>query len=296
MNNLEAIKPSKKNRVYDLVAEAGIEIEDWKASSKDKNNFRANPKYCYEWVFPKLDDITVAGNLVLSIWFEPMQLDGDQIIQHFNMKKDVEFLRRNKVSSPQIGRAIAFQKALEFCNKHKKSFRVIVNTKANIKHDDPKPKKSSVEFRQLDQEHWHVKKHDSITGEATIARGPLPRENLYIDQFSVREELPTPPDAKDVTSKAYPRSEKVRADVLARAAGHCEFCGTQGFKTHSGEIYLETHHIVPLSKKGIDHTSNVAALCANDHKEAHYSDRRDEIALFLEKKITTAHKLLIGTL
>jgi 5-methylcytosine-specific restriction protein A len=44
-----------------------------------------------------------------------------------------------------------------------------------------------------------------------------------------------------------------------------------------GRIYLETHHVVPLSEKGVDHEWNVVALCPNDHREAHHGERRDAI-------------------
>jgi 5-methylcytosine-specific restriction protein A len=48
-----------------------------------------------------------------------------------------------------------------------------------------------------------------------------------------------------------------------------------------GEIYLETHHVVPLSEKGADHERNVAALCPNDHREAHHGERREAIRSLL---------------
>lgn len=38
-----------------------------------------------------------------------------------------------------------------------------------------------------------------------------------------------------------------------------------------GAVYLETHHIVPLSEGGADSLMNVVALCPNDHRRAHYS-------------------------
>jgi 5-methylcytosine-specific restriction protein A len=44
-----------------------------------------------------------------------------------------------------------------------------------------------------------------------------------------------------------------------------------------GGVYLETHHVVPLSEKGVDHERNVVALCPNDHREAHHGERRNAI-------------------
>ncbi len=69
---------------------------------------------------------------------------------------------------------------------------------------------------------------------------------------------------------SYKRNPAVRAAVLKRAAGKCEFCGTASFLKLSGSAYLETHHIISLAKQGPDRLSNVIALCANHHREAHF--------------------------
>ena len=74
----------------------------------------------------------------------------------------------------------------------------------------------------------------------------------------------------DVHGKAFVRSAAVRAAVLARAKGRCEYCGKPGFATTLGEVFLETHHIVPFSKGGKDMISNGAAVCPNHHREAHH--------------------------
>lgn len=44
-----------------------------------------------------------------------------------------------------------------------------------------------------------------------------------------------------------------------------------------GKIYLETHHIVPLSEDGLDTEKNVAALCPNHHREAHHGVIKTEM-------------------
>ncbi|MFT2675409.1 HNH endonuclease, partial [Escherichia coli] len=58
--------------------------------------------------------------------------------------------------------------------------------------------------------------------------------------------------------------------------GRCELCGVAGFATEAG-IYLETHHVIPLAENGPDHPSNVVALCANDHRRAHFAAERQAI-------------------
>jgi len=51
MADLSEIKPSRRNRVYDLVREAGVNVEDWANFKGDETKAATNPKYCYDWAF-----------------------------------------------------------------------------------------------------------------------------------------------------------------------------------------------------------------------------------------------------
>ena len=65
--------------------------------------------------------------------------------------------------------------------------------------------------------------------------------------------------------------------VLGRANGQCEYCNEPGFVMGNRNIYLETHHIIPLSEKGSDDVNNVIALCPNHHREAHFGIHKNEL-------------------
>lgn len=80
-----------------------------------------------------------------------------------------------------------------------------------------------------------------------------------------------------VSSIHYPRDAMIRARVLKRAAGKCEFCGRHGFKRADGSHYLESHHIIALADEGVDRMANVIALCPNDHREAHFGRRSEHL-------------------
>ena len=45
----------------------------------------------------------------------------------------------------------------------------------------------------------------------------------------------------------------------------------------SGALYLETHHVIPLGEGGADDDGNVVALCANDHRRAHFAENSEAI-------------------
>lgn len=99
----------------------------------------------------------------------------------------------------------------------------------------------------------------------------------FVDQFDPDVALGGPASKVAVTTTVFDRDPKVRRAVLARAAGYCELCKRQGFETVSGALYLETHHVMPLSDGGRDDVANVVALCPEDHRRAHFSHQRDEI-------------------
>ena len=45
-----------------------------------------------------------------------------------------------------------------------------------------------------------------------------------------------------------------------------------------GKRYLESHHIESLGEEGPYTEENVIALCANDHREAHFGADREALA------------------
>jgi hypothetical protein len=87
----------------------------------------------------------------------------------------------------------------------------------------------------------------------------------------------------------YSRDPKVREAVLRRADGRCEFCGELGFLKLDGHRYLESHHVIALANDGEDRLTNVIALCPNDHREAHFGARRDEIETHMIRKLETLY-------
>ena len=99
-----------------------------------------------------------------------------------------------------------------------------------------------------------------------------------------RDDLPDGPPAGceepeqiSRTVLTYTRDPAVRAYVLSKAKGRCEYCGEMGFLKPDGKPYLEAHHLLALSEDGPDTSDNVVALCANHHREAHYGHERAKL-------------------
>tara|TARA_R110001583_G_scaffold173897_2_gene328006 strand:- start:2593 stop:3432 length:840 start_codon:yes stop_codon:yes gene_type:complete len=264
------LKPTSHRKIIELVEEAGIDVSDWPNFKGGAERAASNPKYCYEWSFEnKKENI-----IVLNLWFDNCELANGSIIQKLNMRAEAE-----EFKGIRIRRAINMDFSLQRAARLQSPVRVIMcdeNPKEKLKEE-----KSTADKRNLDSENWFVKEYDE-DGNCVLQRGGI--KAPYIDQFILRELDSNHPEKKESTSFVYPRSKVVREQVLLRAKGNCEHCGEEGFRTNAGAIYLESHHIVPLSEKGIDHISNVIALCPNHHREAHYSENSSEYReIFLDK-------------
>lgn len=123
--------------------------------------------------------------------------------------------------------------------------------------------------RELDPEPWTIAEYDWKSGEHVLKRGIVAAK--FVDQFDIEQSEKADPKKRDLNGSAFVRDPNVRNKVKQRSKGLCEFCGKIGFTMPSGAIYLETHHVVPLSEGGPDDEWNVVALCPLDHRMAHYS-------------------------
>ncbi len=110
--------------------------------------------------------------------------------------------------------------------------------------------------------------------------------NHQADQNDAIDDLGTDhPDKQAYSGVRYVRDPAIRAAVMVRAGGVCEYCNAPGFVCANGQPYLESHHIIALAKDGEDRMTNVIALCPNDHREAHFGKRRTELEKDMIRKI-----------
>ena len=126
--------------------------------------------------------------------------------------------------------------------------------------------KETANKRILGSMKWHIGAYDQDTGDCTLVRWP--KKPNFVDQFDLflNDNLS---DKKGIKSDIYQRSFKVRYNVIIRADGNREFCGSKCFIAKASQQYLETHHIQPLSEAGVDTEKNVIVLCPYHHRYAH---------------------------
>lgn len=255
MPALSELRPTQKRKVIDLVRAAGVDVSDWANFEGGKSRAAANPKYSFEWSFVEPKKV-----VVLNLWFVQMKHRGREIVFDLNFRAFSD--ARGKRNQARVKLAIS----------DKLPFRIIVL--------DGNMDECIVSKRQLDSAIWRVTALDENTGDYTLTRGA----NHFIDQFSIQETPDRKPERREVSAQAFVRSSAVRLNALLRADGKCDWCGQPGFQTADGGIYLETHHIVPLSENGSDTENNIAALCPNHHREAHHGKDRDAMRKNLLKR------------
>ena len=86
------------------------------------------------------------------------------------------------------------------------------------------------------------------------------------------------PKERTVKSRTYERNAYVSEYAKRRAAGRCQLCNNSApFLDKRGKPFLETHHIVWLSKGGSDTIDNTVALCPNCHRKMHTLNRKEDV-------------------
>lgn len=100
--------------------------------------------------------------------------------------------------------------------------------------------------------------------------------------------------SKPLSIKEYRiRSIQIKKYALLRADGKCEKCDNNApFKNELGIPFLEVHHIFSLSDDGPDHPVNVAAICPNCHREAHFGITKAKIKNDLSQRIVEKERII----
>ena len=188
MSALSELEPKEPCRIIDLVREAGVDVSDWGNFKGGQKKAASNPKYCYAWSFVQPNKV-----VVLCLWYEQMREQDGVIFRVINYQ---EFARKSAQDSKNVMKT---EGAIRTAIDEKLPIRVVVCDGEMRDRNDPESKASRVEKRLLDPVSWVVTKYDRNTGEYTLTRGA----NRFVDQFSVQDELPSPPERRHVSGVAF---------------------------------------------------------------------------------------------
>lgn len=86
---------------------------------------------------------------------------------------------------------------------------------------------------------------------------------------------------RSVISSVYERNEYIKEYSLYRARGKCELCRKDAPFVVDNEPYLESHHIVWLSRGGEDTIDNTSAVCPNCHRKLHLLDLKEDVKILI---------------
>lgn len=292
------IKPTRRERIYDVVKDAGIDVSAW---HEGKGDFSTNPNFCYRWAFEG------EHSVVLCLWMWSINLVDGQWVCVGNARR--EQMEREAQGSDHWDPAVRnrtkrwAKSAYQLDEVIKQAFRKKLDVRVCIvdsRGDASELETSSADYRMLDSCVWELT-YDMMTGDYQVRRGV----SAGADSIALQPVEPEPvqqpaaPMLPEITATSYgvgvvdqfiqdaatidpvlvqkyerERSKEVRQLVMARSEGKCEWCKELGFTKHDGQIYLESHHVIPLCDSGADTIHNVIALCPNDHRKAHYGEER----------------------
>ncbi|WP_286758486.1 HNH endonuclease signature motif containing protein [Ralstonia sp. RL] len=295
MVSVNKLKPTKRELVADILASLGLPA----------------PSSLYDWCYGKAD-----GTCVMFQWFDKLQ-ESEIGICFLEDSEAWASDNQGIAETVQINRATAVHNLVLNAYIKKRPIHVAI-VDGTIKETPLKDierkgrikETGQAKFRVLDNELWWPHHRDPLTGQIVVVRGvPQPEDFDPLADYSSGQpkqsekinspdDAPSSPQKKFVSATAiFDRDPEVVRQAKERAKdGRCEYCKELGFSTGEGKYYLEAHHVIPLSLGGPDRIWNIAVLCANDHKRAHFGiDRnalRDHLIHFLESLYPTASEEL----
>jgi 5-methylcytosine-specific restriction protein A len=180
---IESLKPTRRAKIVDLVARAGVDVGPW-AVRKDGTPVprpAVNPSYCYEWAFGGKD-----GPVVLCIWHVSLNVQSGRVEHEDNFRQAALDLDRaaedhfkpravKQRAQEQARRARRFDAMLQKAFRQSRTIRVVMLDGERLRDGaDPGVQSSIVDFRLLDTEPWFVHEYHDATGRYRLVRG-LPR-------------------------------------------------------------------------------------------------------------------------
>lgn len=248
---LESLKPSKKGLLYDLLQDAGLSVDEWHRTA-DGNpvlNFRANPRYCYEWSFG-----SVADGFVLCLWLGNLsqEADGKIILNGNNRALEEKLLTVARDESAETSRRLRANdqairsKALD--NAVHESYRRGLALRAVIVDGNQRDeveigeRSSSVSLRHLDTAEWYVHAYNNVTGAYLLVRGVEPEVSGDEPETGSEDDLDaTYDEVQQRAIKTRRGQARFRQQLLGAYRRACAVTGS------FVESLLEAAHIVPHS-------------------------------------------------
>lgn len=266
-SKLEALLPSKKHNVMDLVAQAGIDVTAWHyVDGQPYSQPPSNPNFCYNWSFGSQQE-----DYVLCVWHKGLSERNGRIVYECDIASHTRRLRHEFARSSldgtqrrrllnQIRRSEAFEAAVASAFYSGRPLKLILNIGDTRNDDEFADAASQVSERSLDLKPWYA--HTLEEGDSLIVRGEAPPTLHAPDPRSdaMPPESPGEDDKWREGQIRVRRGQGAFRDKLLEAYGRrCTVTGTVL------EPLLEAAHIVPHAQGTDYRTSNGLLLRADIH-------------------------------
>ena len=263
---LDALRPTKKHNVMDLVRAAGVDVTAW--GYVDNQPYpvpQSNPNFCYDWSFGSPQE-----GYVLCVWHVGLSERKERVLYECDMGSHTRELRaelgRKGLSDGQRGRLVkqikrseAFEAAVANSYYASRSVRLILNLGDTRSDDELADTAYKVKERELDTQQWYVHTLNE-DGDALIVRG---EKSPNIGSLPLSSVPPESPGEDDKWREAQVRVRQGQGDFrtkLLEAYGRrCAITGTHL------EPILEAAHIIPHAEGTNYRTSNGLLLRADIH-------------------------------
>jgi len=275
MTEIPKLRPTKRQRIMDLIKTAGVDISDWKNFKGGVKKAASNPKYCYSWSFVQPETV-----VVLNLWYDDLRKRQERIVQRLDLRNDAR--QYSSLAKPEWQRrAKQMDQAIQTALREKLPIRVVICD--GKMHRLAKEKRASqVQRRLLDSETWTVTRYDWKTGNCEVTRGsassvmttgpellPFIPEEIY--DVDLEEG-----GRQRIIVNAYERNAKARAICLSRWGSCCAVCGFN-FGDKYGEPFrglIHVHHLTPVSSRPERYTlkpsRDLRPVCPNCHAALHH--------------------------
>ncbi|UCI25195.1 HNH endonuclease [Mesorhizobium sp. B2-8-5] len=277
MTDLLELEPKEHHRTIDLVARAGVNVDDWANFKGGVEKAAANPKYCYEWSF-----VEVGKVVVLNLWFDHMLVRNGLTLQEHNQRARSQGPSSSNKERIWKARAARMDEAIRTAYDDGLPIRVIICSGSMRTRETPDADASKVKKRLLDPVAWAVTAYDPSTGQCTIARGATPR--LHVTSLPDAELEGFEGAIKRAFVRHRHRERELRANKIDAAMKAnkgrliCEVpnCGFDFFEVYGaiGQGYAQVHHKIPISSAPPGGMSvrldDLAIVCANCHAMIHH--------------------------
>jgi hypothetical protein len=265
----QSLRPRTKTNVMTLLEAAGHSVDHWSrnADGSQVATPAANPNYCYDWSFGSASE-----GIVLCVWHESIQIDGDTLFFAGNMHKlDIELssIASSSVRSPkdrdrarqQATRARGFDALVRVAFDKLLPVRFILNEGNRASAEELGATSSAVSKRTIDAEPWYVHEYNERTGECRIVRSIKPARDI-VDEGAEGADVSYrgPEDKRQLKAINVRRGQRdFRDRLLAAWKRRCVVSESRV------EGLLEAAHIIPHSEETDYRTSNGLLLRADIH-------------------------------